>query len=64
MRDCWELARAGKEKIDAITDRFLAKKLDIRKCYLWTKRLKHILDPTYAPSDKDAKRPSEIFLEF
>lgn len=36
------------------------KKFDVRKCYLWTKRLKKGLDPDYEPSPGDTPRPKKF----
>jgi len=55
--DCWELTRAGGERIEIIMNACTAKRFDVRECYLWTKHLKKGLDPDYVPSDKDAVRP-------
>lgn len=57
IRDCWELTRAGKKLIERIIEACHTKKYDVRKCYLWSKHLKKALDPDYASSDMDAKKP-------
>src|SRR5687767_556444 len=62
-RDCWDLTRAGRERIEFIISACRAKTFDVRECYLWTKRLKKALDPDYVPSDNDAVRPRPLTAE-
>jgi hypothetical protein len=62
QRDCWELTRKGIEILAKVKKLISQKKLDVRKCYLWTKYLKKALDPSYEPSDKDAMRPEDIII--
>jgi hypothetical protein len=57
MRDCLEVTRAGRDAIQKIKKACAAKEYDVTQCYMWSKYLKSALDPTYEPSDRDAKRP-------
>jgi hypothetical protein len=55
-RDCWELTRPGREKIETVLQDAKTRVFDVRRCPLWTRFLKRAVDPSYVPSDDDAQR--------
>jgi hypothetical protein len=60
QRDSWELTRDGVEILEKVKKDCIAKKYDVRECYLWTKQLKKALDPSYEPSSADKSRPHKF----
>jgi len=62
LKDNWYISRDGRDILERAIKRYRERKWDVRKCYLWTKRFKELIDPEYTPSDKDAQRPEERSL--
>ena len=59
-RDAWQLARDGREILERTITRYRTGNLSVRKCYLWTPKMKALVDPAYVPSSEDSIRPEEI----
>jgi hypothetical protein len=62
QHDDWSINRDGRAVLEKAIEKFGAKEWDVRKCYLWKRSFKKLIDPSYEPSDKDAVRPEEEFL--
>jgi len=60
IKNWWALSKRGKEYLESVLRAFLSRQLDISRCYLWTPKFKKLLDPSYEPSPRDAKRPRQI----
>ena len=63
QRDCWDLTRDGIELLEKVKAACVAKKYDVRECYLWTKHLKRALDPSYELSSADKVRPRRPHID-
>ncbi|MEN9635061.1 MAG: hypothetical protein RL077_3465 [Verrucomicrobiota bacterium] len=59
QRDDWSISRNGRLVLERAIERYRKKEWDVRKCYLWKKSFKKVIDPTYEPSSLDAVRPPE-----
>lgn len=59
--DAWSLTRTGRELITKLRLLGTKKEYDVRRCYLWTEKLKRVIDPSYEPSNADAVRPEAQF---
>lgn len=57
----WELTRQGVEEFDRVLSYFRQGKGDVARGYLWTPAFKKLLDPRYAHTSADAKRPGTIY---
>ena len=53
----WELARLGREFLRPVLARFNDGSLLAPRCFLFSRRLKHRLDPSYSPSSLDCVAP-------
>jgi hypothetical protein len=63
-RDAWQLSRPGREVLDRTFTRYQNGSLTVRKCYLWTRKFKKLVDPNYEPSDEDAIRPEDAISDY
>lgn len=61
-KDDWSISRDGRFVLERAINRYRSKEWDVRRCYLWRKSFKKMIDPTYEPSDADAVRP-EVLME-
>ena len=59
-RNAWDLTRDGIEVLGKVKNACLKKEYDVRKCHLWTERLKKAFDPSYEPSVADTPSPRRI----
>ncbi|MFA7343415.1 MAG: hypothetical protein WC003_03835 [Terrimicrobiaceae bacterium] len=60
----WELNRDGVEEFDRCLSYFRLGNGDVAKGYLWTPVFKKLLDPKYAETAADKKRPLTIYQGF
>jgi hypothetical protein len=56
-RDSWEIIRDGREQLLRILAAGDAHAIDGRRCFLWSRDFRRVLDRTYEPSAADAPRP-------
>ena len=61
-KDDWSISRDGRFVLERAISRYRSKEWDVRKCYLWKRSFKKMIDPAYEPSDADAVRP-EVLIE-
>jgi hypothetical protein len=60
----WKLNREGEEEYSRVLSYFRQGKGDVAQGYLWTPLFKKILDPRYAETSADAKRPKTIYTGY
>jgi hypothetical protein len=61
-KDSWGVTRNGITVFEKFRSRSTDGILDVRRCFLWSGAFKKKMCPTYAPSDRDAKRPKQLSL--
>lgn len=59
LRDDWAISRDGRQVLENAVRKYRSGTWDVRKCYLWTRAFKKLINPNYVPSDQDALRPPE-----
>lgn len=56
-RNSWELTRDGRHFLERACELIRDRQFRVTECYLWSQRFKSILDPSYVPGSREAKRP-------
>lgn len=57
----WDLESTGRDIFAAIAKACRESRLDVRRCYLWSKIFKHRMDPTYTPGQPERRRPINLY---
>jgi hypothetical protein len=64
QRDDWSISRLGRAVLEKALSKYQSSEWDVRKCYLWKRSFKKLVDPRYVPSDQDAIRPEELLERY
>lgn len=56
-RDCWRPTKIGLNEGALLRKRFMAGELNVRECYMWTKKFKKFMCADYSPDSSDVQRP-------
>ena len=62
IKDSWAPTREGINSAVGVVRDFASGTLDVRQCFLWTPKLKLMIDPSYIPDPShDKERPEYVY---